>query len=161
MDNPLRHPGEILAFRPLSEILASKPRPLLSIGPLESALSAVQLMADNNIGFLVVLDRDAIVGVLSERDCARRLVLERKPPETTPVSDLMVRDVVSVGPAHTFADCLKLMHQHGIRHLPVIDREKPVAVVSIRDLLGEAVAHHARIIAELERERLTIFTSTA
>jgi len=161
MDNPLRHPGEILAFRPLSEILASKPRPLLSIGPLESALSAVQMMADNNIGFLVVLDRDAIVGVLSERDCARRLVLERKPPETTPVSDLMVREVVSVGPAHTFADCLKLMHQHGIRHLPVIDREKPVAVVSIRDLLGEAVAHHARIIAELERERLTIFTSTA
>jgi len=161
MDNPLRHPGEILAFRPLREILASKPRPLLSIGPHESALSAVQVMADNDIGFLVVLDRDAIVGVLSERDCARRLVLERKPPETTPVSDLMVRDVVSVGPAHTFADCLKLMHQHGIRHLPVIDREKPVAVVSIRDLLGEAVAHHARIIAELERERLTIFTSTA
>jgi len=161
MDNPLRHPGEILAFRPLREILASKPRPLLSIGPLESALSAVQVMADNDIGFLVVLDRDAIVGVLSERDCARRLVLERKPPETTPVSDLMVRDVVSVGPAHTFADCLKLMHQHGIRHLPVIDGEKPVAVVSIRDLLGEAVAHHARIIAELERERLTIFTSTA
>ena len=161
MGNPLRHPGEILAFRPLSEILASKPRPLLSIGPLESALSAVQVMADNDIGFLVVLDRDAIVGVLSERDCARRLVLERKPPETTPVSDLMVRDVVSVGPAHTFADCLKLMHQHGIRHLPVIDREKPVAVVSIRDLLGEAVAHHARIIAELERERLESFTSTA
>ena len=161
MGNPLRHPGEILAFRPLREILASKPRPLLSIGPLESALSAVQVMADNDIGFLVVLDRNAIVGVLSERDCARRLVLERKPPETTPVSDLMVRDVVSVGPAHTFADCLKLMHQHGIRHLPVIDREKPVAVVSIRDLLGEAVAHHARIIAELERERLTIFTSTA
>ena len=161
MDNPLRHPGEILAFRPLREILASKPRPLLSIGPLESALSAVQVMADNDIGFLVVLDRDAIVGVLSERDCARRLVLERKPPETTPVSDLMVREVVSVGPAHTFADCLKLMHQHGIRHLPVIDREKPVAVVSIRDLLGEAVAHHARIIAELERERLTIFISTA
>ena len=133
----------------------------MSIGPLESALSAVQVMADNDIGFLVVLDRGAIVGVLSERDCARRLVLERKPPETTPVSDLMVREVVSVGPAHTFADCLKLMHQHGIRHLPVIDREKPVAVVSIRDLLGEAVAHHARIIAELERERLTIFTSTA
>ena len=161
MDNPLRHPGEILAFRPLREILAAKPRPLLSIGPLESALSAVQMMADNDIGFLVVLDRDAIVGVLSERDCARRLVLERKPPETTPVSDLMVREVVSVGPAHTFADCLKLMHQHGIRHLPVIDREKPVAVVSIRDLLGEAVAHHARIIAELERERLESFTSTA
>ena len=53
------------------------------------------------------------------------------------------------------------MHQHGIRHLPVVDDGKPIAVVSIRDLLSEAVAHHAKIIAELERERLTIFTSTA
>jgi predicted transcriptional regulator len=161
MDHPLRSPEQILAFRPLSQILGSKPRALWSVGPTDSALSAVQIMADRNIGFLVVLDKEVVVGVLSERDCARRLVLAGKPPETTPVSDLMVRDVVSVGPAHTFADCLKLMHQHGIRHLPVIDKAKPVAVVSIRDLLGEAVAHHARIIAELERERLTIFTSTA
>ena len=161
MDHPLRRPEQILAFRPLSRILASKPRALWSVGPTDSALSAMQIMADKNIGFLVVLDKDAMVGVLSERDCARRLVLARKPPETTPVSDLMVRAVVSVDPTHTFADCLKLMHQHGIRHLPVIDKAKPVAVVSIRDLLGEAVSHHAKIIAELERERLTIFTSTA
>jgi len=145
----------------VSEILRIKGNTLYTTTPEGAVMDAVKVMADNDIGFLVVLDRNAIVGVLSERDCARRLVLERKPPETTPVSDLMVREVVSVGPAHTFADCLKLMHQHGIRHLPVIDREKPVAVVSIRDLLGEAVAHHARIIAELERERLTIFTSTA
>ena len=60
--------------------------------------------------------------MLSERDCARRLVLAGKPPETTPVADLMVRDVVSVDPAHTFADCLRLMHQHRIRHLPVVDQ---------------------------------------
>jgi signal-transduction protein with cAMP-binding, CBS, and nucleotidyltransferase domain len=161
MDHPLRRPEQILAFRPLSRILASKPRALWSVGPTDSALSAMQIMADKNIGFLVVLDKDAMVGVLSERDCARRLVLARKPPETTPVSDLMVRAVVSADLAHTFADCLKLMHQHDIRHLPVIDKAKPVAVVSIRDLLGEAVSHHAKIIAELERERLTIFTSTA
>jgi len=161
MDHPLRRPEQILAFRPLRQILASRPRALWSVGPADSARSAMQLMADKNIGFLVVLDKDAMVGVLSERDCARRLVLAGKPPGTTPVSDLMVRAVVSVDPTHTFADCLKLMHQHGIRHLPVIDKAKPIAVVSIRDLLGEAVAHHARIIAELERERLTIFTSTA
>jgi CBS domain-containing protein len=89
------------------------------------------------------------------------VVLARKPPEATPVADIMVRDVVTAEPAHTFADCLRLMHQHGIRHLPVLDRGRVVAVVSIRDLLSEAVAHHAKIIAELERERLTIFTSTA
>jgi len=161
MDSPLRRPEEILAYRSLREILGAKPRSLWSVGPAESALSALQIMADKNIGFLVVLERDAIVGVLSERDCARRLVLERKTPETTPVRDLMVREVVIVDPTHTFGDCLRLMHQHGVRHLPVVERGKAIAVVSIRDLLGEAVAHHAKIIAALERERLESFTSTA
>jgi signal-transduction protein with cAMP-binding, CBS, and nucleotidyltransferase domain len=161
MDPPLRRPEEILAFRSLREILGAKPRSLWSVSPGDSAFSALQIMADKNIGFLVVLERDAIVGVLSERDCARRLVLERKAPETTPVGDLMVREVVTVDPTHTFADCLRVMHQHSVRHLPVVERGKPIAVVSIRDLLSEAVTHHAKIIAGLERERLTIFTSTA
>ena len=161
MDSPLRRPEEILAYRSLREVLGAKPRSLWSVGPADSAFSALQTMADKNIGFLVVLERDAIVGVLSERDLARRLVLEKKTPETTPVRDLMVREVVSVDPTHTFGDCLRLMHQHGIRHLLVVESGKPVAVVSIRDLLGEAVTHHAKIIAELERDRLESFTSTA
>jgi len=161
MESPLRRPEEILAYRSLREIFGARPRSLWSVGPADSALSALQIMADKNIGFLVVLERDAIVGVLSERDCARRLVLERKTPETTPVRDLMVREVVIVDPTHTFGDCLRLMHQHGVRHLPVVERGKAIAVVSIRDLLGEAVAHHAKIIAALERERLESFTSTA
>ena len=90
-----------------------------------------------------------------------RVVLAKKSPEATPVADIMVRKVVTVDLAHTFADCLRLMHQHGIRHLPVVDGGKVVAVVSIRDLLSEAVTHHAKIIDELERERMQIFTSTA
>ena len=73
----------------------------------------------------------------------------------------MVRDVVTVDLSHKFAECLKLMHQHAIRHLPVIDGGKVIAVVSIRDLLNEAVTHHARVIAQLERERMTMFLSTA
>jgi CBS domain-containing protein len=73
----------------------------------------------------------------------------------------MVRNVVTVDLAHAFADCLRLMHQHSIRHLPVVDKGKTVAVISIRDLLSEAVTHHAKVITELELERLTIFTSTA
>jgi len=161
MDHPLRRPEEILAFRSLREILGSKPRSVWAAGPADSAFSALQTMAEKNIGFLVILQREAMVGVLSERDCARRLVLAGKPAQNTPVADIMVRDVVSVGLTHTFADCLKLMDQHGIRHLPVTDRAKVVAVVSVRDLMREAVAHHTRIISELERERLTIFTSTA
>ena len=73
----------------------------------------------------------------------------------------MVRDVITVDLSSTFRDCLRLMHQHSIRYLPVIDNGNPITVISIRDLLSEAVTHHAKIIAELERERLTIFTSTA
>jgi len=161
MDSPLRRPEEILAYRSLREILGTKSRPLWSVGPADSAFSALRIMAEKNIGFLVVLEKDAIAGVLSERDCARRLVLEKKPPETTPVKDLMVRKVVTVDPTHTFGDCLRLMHQHGIRHLPMVERGEPIAVVSIRDLLAEAVAHHAKIIASLERERLESFISTA
>jgi CBS domain-containing protein len=73
----------------------------------------------------------------------------------------MVREVIKVDPSKTFADCLKLMHLHGIRHLPVVENVTPIAVISIRDLLAEAVDHHARVISGLELERMTMFTSTA
>jgi CBS domain-containing protein len=161
MDQPLRRPEEILAYRPLRHVLASKPRELWTVGPADSALTAVRTMAEKNIGFLVVLERGTMVGVLSERDCARRVVLAEKSAATMLVGELMVRDVVTVTMEQSFADCLRLMHQHSIRHLPVLENGKVATVVSIRDLLSEAVSHHAKIIAELERERLTIFTSTA
>jgi signal-transduction protein with cAMP-binding, CBS, and nucleotidyltransferase domain len=161
MQSPLRRPEEILAYRSLREILGAKPRSLWSVGSRDSAFSALRLMAEKDIGFLVVLEQDAIAGVLSERDCARRLVLERRPPDTTPVSELMVREAVTVDPTYTFGDCLRLMHMHAVRHLPVVDQGRAITVVSIRDLLSEAVAHHAKIIAELERERLQAFVSMA
>jgi signal-transduction protein with cAMP-binding, CBS, and nucleotidyltransferase domain len=161
MDQPLRRPDEILAHRPLDRILAAKPHDLWSVGPRTTVLAALQLMADKDIGFLVILDQGALVGVLSERDCARRVVLAGKPVEATPVADIMVRAVVTVDLAQKFADCLRLMHQHRIRHLPVVSGGKVTAVVSIRDLLSEAVQHHAKVIADLERERLTFFTSMA
>jgi signal-transduction protein with cAMP-binding, CBS, and nucleotidyltransferase domain len=161
MDPHLRQPEEILAYRSLPRILGSKPSVLWSVGPTDPAVVAVQLMSDKHIGFLVVIEREQMIGVLSERDFARRLLLARKSPEETPVAEIMTRDVISVDLARTFADCLSLMHTHGVRHLPVVDKGKPIAVISVRDLLSEAVAHHAKVIAELERERLTFFTSTA
>lgn len=157
----IRPPEEILAYRTLDRVLASKPRVLWSVAPADTSLAALKIMADKDIGFLAVLEGGRLVGVLSERDCVRRLTLAEKPPAITRVDDIMTRNVVTADLAHTFADCLRLMHQHGVRHLPVMEGGKPVAVVSIRDLLSEAVAHHAKIIAELERERLLIFTSMA
>ena len=161
MDRPLRRPEQIRAYRPLQQILAARPRALWTVEPRDSALAAMHLMADKNIGFLVVVENAAIVGVLSERDCVRRLVLFGKSPEATAVGDIMVRNVVKAEIGNTFADCLKLMHEHRIRHLPVVENGVAVGVVSIRDLLGEAVAHHAKVIGELERERLTMLTSMA
>jgi len=161
MENPLRRPEEILAYRSLRLILASKPKALWTVAPADSVLAALQIMAEKDIGLLVVMERDTLAGVLSERDCARRVLLAKKSPESTSVADIMVRKVVTIDADHTFADCLRLMHQHGIRHLPVVDHGRVIGIVSIRDLLSEAVRHNAKIIEELERERMTIFTSTA
>ena len=157
----LRRPEEILAYRPLRQVLAAKPKALWTVGPRDNALSAMRLMADKNIGLLVVMENKALAGVLSERDCVRRLVLAGKSAEATPVADIMVRDVVKAAIGSTFADCLKLMHSHRVRHLPVMENGVVIGVISIRDLLSEAVAHHARVIGELEKERLTMVTSTA
>jgi len=161
MDSPIRQPEEILAYRPLARILALKAPELWSVGPTDSVLTALRLMSEKDIGFVVVLEQGALAGVLSERDCARRVLLAGKSAETTRVADVMIRQVVTVDISYAFADCLRLMHQHRIRHLPVVDHGKVTAVISIRDLLSESVNHHARIIAELERERMTMFMSTA
>jgi len=161
MDHPLRRPEEILAYRSLKELLTAKQMSLWTVDPKDSALTAMRLMADKNIGFLVVMEDGAIVGVLSERDCVRRLMLAGKSPEVTPVADVMTRDVIKADLSHKFVDCLRLMDTHRIRHLPLVENGTAIGVISVRDLLREAVAHHAKVIDELERERMTMLTSTA
>jgi CBS domain-containing protein len=158
MDHPLRRPEEILAYRPLKQMLV---RALWTVGPTDTVLAAARIMAEKNIGFLVVLEAGKIIGVFSERDCIRRVMLAGKSPEITPVADVMVRKVITANVKDTFADCLRLMHAHGIRHLPVLDNDKTVGVISVRDLLREAVEHHTKVISELERERMQMLTSTA
>jgi CBS domain-containing protein len=160
MYSPMRRPDEILAYRSLQEMLAAKPKELWTVGPNDNVLTALRLMADKRIGFVVVVERDAMVGVLSERDCVRHAArAERKLFAETPVSEIMTRNVITVDLTNTFVDCRRLMHQHGIRHLPVVAGGKPIAVISVRDLLSEAVTHHEKIIAALERERMTLLNS--
>jgi hypothetical protein len=95
MDRPMRKPEEILAYRPLEQILASKPQALWSVGPADKVPAAIRVMADKNIGFLLVLDHGKLVGVLSERDCARRIVLSTKPLAETQVAEIMTRNVIT------------------------------------------------------------------
>ena len=156
----IRSPEEILAYRSLAEILGPNARTIWSVSSSDTIRAAAQLMAENDIGFVVVIDNDRLAGVLSERDCVRHVSKAGQSLET-PVTQIMVRDVVSVGLQNTFAECLRLMHTHRIRHLPVMQGSRVMAVISVRDLLSEATEHHKKIIDELERERLTIFTSMA
>src|SRR3954454_15689535 len=132
MDHPLRRPEEILAYRSLRQTIAAKPRSLWTVGPNDSALTAMRLMDEKNIGLVLVTEHGALAGVLSERDCVRRLLLAGKSSELTPVADIMAREVITIDVAKTFADCLKLMHLHNVRHLPIVQDNTPITVISIR-----------------------------
>src|SRR5690349_20003948 len=104
MTPQIRRPEETLALRSLRAVLASKPRSLWSVAPADPVLSALQVMSEGDIGCVIGLESDVLVGIWSERACARRMVLARKSPETTPIADIMVRKVVTVDMSKTYAD---------------------------------------------------------
>jgi len=151
----IKTPEQLLAYRPLKGLLAAKPNVVYSVRPTDSVLSALQLMADHGIGFLVVLDGTRLVGVMSERDYARKVILRNKSSKDTMVRDIMTESVVTVTPEHTVPQCMALMDEHGFRHLPVVESGAVIGVLSIRDLLKAMVAHHERLIRELETELVT------
>lgn len=151
-----RSPEQLLAFKPLRRVLADKAPEIQSVTPGTSMLDALRLMAAKEIGFLVVLEGAALVGVVSERDYARKVVLQGKASSDTPVVEIMTRDVVSVGPDHTIPECMALMNRHGVRHLPVMESGAVIGVLSVRDVLREIVEHHERLIRNLELERSTL-----
>lgn len=156
MESPIKTPEQLLRYRPLRQLLAEKGNAVYAVTATDTIVAAVQQMAARNVGLLVVLDGGRLVGVISERDCARKVVLEGRSPKDTPVRDIMVRDVATVTPDRTLPQAMALMHERGIRHLPVIEQEKVIGVLSIRDLLAEIVAHHERVILDLEIERVVI-----
>jgi CBS domain-containing protein len=161
MANPIKTPEQLLAYRPLKELLAAKPKGVHAAKPTDSVFSALQLMSSKGIGFLVVLEGTRLVGVVSERDYARKVALQNKSSKDTPVRDIMTEKVVTVTPGHTIPQCMALMHGHGFRHLPVTEGDTVIGVLSIRDLLKATIDHHERVIRELETERMTILTPNA
>jgi CBS domain-containing protein len=131
---------------------------VIAARPSDSVLAALELMATHNIGALVVIDGARLVGVLSERDYARKGELAGRTAREAKVADIMTADVVSVAPTTPITECNALMHQHRIRHLPVVEGGRVVGVLSSRDVLDELVAEEAKQIQELETERLMIDT---
>jgi len=156
MANPIKTPEELLAYRPLKDLLAAKPKVVHSVMPTDSVYSALQVMEKQGIGFLAVLDSGRLAGVLSERDYARKVALQSRSSKDTPVRDIMTTKVVTVTPSQTVPQCMALMHSHGFRHLPVMEGDAVIGVLSIRDLLKATIEHHERLIRDLATERMTI-----
>lgn len=116
----------------------------------DTVFSALQLMSEKNIGAVLVMDGDDLAGIFSERDYARRGILHGHPSRETAVSALMTKDVVSIAPSVTVDDCMALMTERRIRHLPVVDDSRVVGVVSIGDVVRAVVDEQRFTIRSLE-----------
>jgi len=134
-----------------AQILKSKPdQAVHTIGPASSVYEAVRLMADKNVGALVVVERDEVVGIVSERDYARKVVLMARSSKDTPLRDIMSSPVMYVHPEQTSDECMALMTENRLRHLPVMDGGRLVGLVSIGDLVKATISEQQFIIEQLE-----------
>jgi len=134
----------------VGSILQDKGHHVWSVSPDASVFQAISLMADKGIGALVVIAGETLVGILSERDYARKVVLQGKSSKDTRVGDIMTSPVFSVGPNHTVDDCMRIVTTKRIRHLPVVQDEKVVGVVSIGDLVRRVIATQGDTIQYLQ-----------
>ena len=138
--------------RMVTGILDDKGSDVWSVRPGETVFDALETMAEHNIGALVVLDGGDLVGILSERDYARKVILLERGSKETLVSEIMTTDIRTVGSASTVAECMELMTEHRIRHLPVLDDAGQLAgVISIGDVVKAMIAQQRDLIADLER----------
>lgn len=133
----------------INEILSSKSPQIWSISPDATVFEAIQLMADKNIGALTVMAGDQLVGVVSERDYTRKVALKGKSSKDTKVREILATPVTAT-PSHTVEDCMKLMTTNRVRHLPVLDGEKLVGLVSIGDLVNWIITAQSVTINQLE-----------
>jgi CBS domain-containing protein len=121
-----------------------------TIAPGATVLEAISMMADKGIGALVVTEGDQVVGIISERDYARRVVLMERSSYNTDVSEIMTTDVITVTPAQSNEYCMNLMTEKRLRHLPVIDDGRLVGLVSIGDLVKDIISDQQSMIRQLE-----------
>jgi CBS domain-containing protein len=137
-------------MKSLNQLLAAKGGQVYSIRPEATVLDALKLMAQKDVGALLVMEDARVVGIMSERDYARKVILQGKSSQDVSVRDIMTADVVKVDPARTVEECMSLMTQRRIRHLPVCEGEKLVGLVSIGDLVKEVIAEQEQTIKQLE-----------
>jgi CBS domain-containing protein len=133
----------------IRQILLKKPA-VFSISPGASVYEALQAMADKNVGALLVLEQGELVGIFSERDYARKVVLEGKSSKDTPVSEIMTAKVVTIDPDRSAGECMALMTDKRFRHVPVVEAGRLVGVISIGDVVRAVVEEQQFTIRQLE-----------
>ena len=137
-------------MKTVAQMLEGKPTGAISINSGAAVLDALKLLAERDIGAVLVMDGTRLVGIFSERDYARKVALKGRSASDTPVSEIMTREVVFVTPAQTNEECMALMTQKHIRHLPVIDKDRVQGVLSIGDLVKDVISEQQFIISQLE-----------
>lgn len=132
------------------EILDRKGNDVWNVAPDDSVFDSLKLMSEKEVGALLVMDGDKLVGIVTERDYARKVILEGKSSKDTPVRDVMTKKVLCVAPERTVNECMALMSDKRARHLPVVDHKHVVGVVSIGDLVKTLISEQQVLIDQLQ-----------
>lgn len=135
----------------LRHLLDTKGYNIWSINPDATVYEAIEMLAEKDIGALIVMEGEELVGVFSERDYARKLRLKGKYSIDTKVSEVMSSDVITLGPEQTLEDCMAVMTQKHVRHLPIMEEGKVIGVISIGDAVNATIANQEFLIEQLEK----------
>ncbi len=135
----------------IRQILKTKGNKVWSIAPQDTAYKALQIMSKENLGALLVIDKGKVVGIFTERDYARKVILKGKSSKTTTVSELMTKEVLYVDPGTSVEDCMVLMTEKCVRHLPVMEKKQLVGVVTVGDVVKQLISDQKFKIQEMER----------
>jgi CBS domain-containing protein len=134
----------------INEVLHNKGAAVWTISPDATVFEAIQMMAQKNIGAVLVTEKEKLLGILSERDYTRKVAIKGRSSKETRVREILSAHVVHVTPAHSIEDCMRLMTEHRVRHLPVLSGEKIDGVVSIGDLVNWIISAQSSAIRQLE-----------
>ena len=137
-------------MKTVSMVLGAKGHEVWHVSPDASVFEALEVLAEHGVGALLVLDEDRLVGLFSERDYARKVILKGKSSSATLVREIMSSEVIAVQPSQSIKECMELMTQHRVRHLPVLEDDRLVGIISIGDVVKAIISEQRTMIHDLE-----------